>query len=161
MRLRLLGVLALLALLFTGCGSSPFVGSTMVQSPYGTVELGSAAKSPDGKLYAAYIPNTLPNHVGIYQTDGDKLLQDITGYPYSNDLKGLAWAPDSTNLAVMYHAGSSNFIAIYNAITGEKVKDLDTSTVPGYIHFIAFSTDGKLLIVSTDSERKWWLPTGL
>lgn len=141
--------LALLVLL-TGCrnsGSKPSDSGSKpsaIGSLHGSVPFGKKAYSPDGKMYAREVKPRGHGNIGIYDLTTGKRLRviDVTQHPAGdnpNDLKGLAWSPDSKWLAVMYHHGGGGHISIVNVDTGEEIKNLSIS---GWPHYMEFSTDG-------------------
>jgi hypothetical protein len=68
----------------------------------------------------------------------------------SNDLKGLAWSPDSRWLAFMYHHDSGSYIVVVDAQTGKLTQSIPVNE---YYHYMQFTADGGHLLVSA-----WDLP---
>jgi hypothetical protein len=162
--------LAMLLVTGVGCGSKPTPTSELptkppalpvstptravaicpsaVHSPHGSVPFGAKACSPDDTKYAREIEPESQGRIGLFDVQTDKLLTEIKMGETNNDLKGLAWSPDSRWLAVMYHHGSGGYIAIVDAVTGEHVKYL---TINRWYHHIEFSKDGKTIIAEDDT----------
>lgn len=115
-----------------------------ISSPYGSVPFGEKAYSPDGKMYAREVEPRDHGNIGIFDLITDKRLKimDVRQHPagdYPNDLKGLAWSPDSKWLAVMYHHDGGGHISIVNIDTGEELKYI---TISEWYHYMKFSSDG-------------------
>ena len=95
-------------------------------------------------------------NIGIYDLASDELLKtiDVTQHPSHNrnDLKGLAWSPDSQRLAVMYHycqgahANISSISIIDVVDTGKEVKILTTH---GFYHYMRFHPYMQNVIIVT------------
>ena len=124
------------------------LGPAAVGSPFGQVPFGEKAYSPNGKMYAREIEPRDHGHFGIFEVYTDKSLKEIkaTQHPagdYENNLKALAWSPDSKLLAVMYHHNGGGHISIIDIETGGEVKYI---SIQGWPHFMEFSPDGRQII---------------
>jgi len=83
--------------------------------------------------------------IGIYDAVTWQKLRtiDTTQHPqgdFPNDLKGLAWSPDSALIAVMYHHDGGGHISIVRVSTGEETQWID---IDDWHHDLAFSHDGR------------------
>lgn len=140
---------------FVGCAlllpnGNPFRGrNDALFSPNGTVPFGAAAYSPDGLLYASEIAPPGSGMIAIFDSDTQEQITTIdeSHGSASNDLKSLAWSPDSQKLAIMYHGGLNNGIWIRDAHTANLLVD----AVPAFTyHYMVFSADGTSLLLSDD-----------
>ncbi len=111
-------------------------------SPAGSVPFHQAAYSPDGRFFAREVEPFNEGNIGIFSTADGALIRQIKAHQATNDLKGLAWSPDSQLLAVMYHGGSSTGISIYLAENGELIRQLP---IAQYYHFMAFGEENHIL----------------
>lgn len=121
---------------------------TSVGSPHGCVPFGTKAYSPDGKLFACEVEPRNHGNIGIFDVSTDERIRviDLRQHPagdYSNNLKGLAWSPNSKRLAVMYHHEGGGHISIVDVEVGKEVKYLPIS---GWPHYMEFSSDGTKII---------------
>ncbi|MEW6408062.1 MAG: hypothetical protein AB1465_05220 [Patescibacteria group bacterium] len=147
--LRLIILISLVGINLYNCEKK-----TSFNSPHGSVSFGEKAYSPDDTMFAKEVDPYNQGRIGIFQTDGTELRIIETGN-FSNDLKGLAWSPDSNYVAVMYHyrhqgGGGVSRVAVYNVKTGECVA---TINAPGFVHEIRFSNDGQEIILSGRSFK--------
>jgi len=82
-------------------------------SPDGSVPFGCRIYSPDGIVYVVYQNiSTNPeglyyNEFGVFSISNDERLNTFYIYT-SNDLKGMAFSPDSNQVALMYHYSSGH-----------------------------------------------------
>lgn len=129
-------------ILNTGCSDSNCNGPA-IGSPYGSIPFGEKVCSPDNKMYAREVEPSNQGNIGIYDvsTEENIKIMDVRQHPEdrSNELKGLAWSPDSKWLAVMYHYNGGGHISIMNVETGEEVKQLP---IKRHYHEMRFSSDG-------------------
>lgn len=117
--------------------------------------------SPDGKMYACEIEPENFGHIGIFEVSTDKLIRKIkvTQHPdgeFVNDIKKLAWSPDSKYLAVMYHHDTGGHISIVNADAGIEIKRVP---IDKWYHNIEFSSDGTKIIADGDILQVFSTPT--
>lgn len=122
--------------------------SDAVFSPMGTIPADAKVFSPDGSKYVSELKPINTMKIGVFEKKTNKLLKGID-LAYSmwknNDIKGLAWSPNSKMLAVMFHHHLGGDVIILNAESGEKIKPIRIDT---YYHYMAFSSDGHKIIVS-------------
>jgi Tol biopolymer transport system component len=109
------------------------------------VPFGAKAYSPDGTKYAREIEPKDQGRIGIFDRQTDVLLREVRLTETNNELKGLAYAPDSTQIAIMYHHGGGGCVAVVSVNTGEK---LNYVSIDRWYHYLVFSTEGTKLIVS-------------
>ena len=114
-------------------------------SPGGSIEEGAAAYSPDGFFYAGELEPRGEGMVGIFNAGSGELLLSIRAQEVKNDLKGIAWSPDGSVLAVMYHGGKPAGIVFYDSMTGERLRHLEISAA---YHFMAFGRENHTLWLS-------------
>lgn len=127
-----------------------------VDSPGGSVPFGATAFSPDGLKYAREIDPRDTGMIGVFSTRDDHSIVEFDAWDGSapNPPKGLAWHPDNTKLAVMYHkcwqsgvtrnwAVELSIVTVHDAESGEV---LYTELFCGYHHAMRFLPDGRLLI---------------
>lgn len=140
-----------LLLLLTSCGSPDTPKPTSLGSPKGSVPFGEKAYSPDGKMYVREVDPKDHGKIGIYDLAQDKRLKvlnvkhhSVSHYP--NDLKGVAWSPDSKSLAVMYHYDRGGHISIVDVESEQEIKSIP---IHGNYHSLAFSKDGAKLYAET------------
>ncbi len=131
---------------------SPILRPVAIGSPHGSVPFGAKAYSPDGKLSACEVEPKDHGNIGIFDVNTGKYLKviDTQQHPwgdYSNTLKGLAWAPDSKRIAVMYHHFGGGHISIVNIDTEKETNYLD---IDQWYHYMEFSPDGTKIIAEGD-----------
>lgn len=153
--------MVLLAVLFTGAcdwfrpEKSVFDTRYAVQSPNGSVPFGSRAYSPDATRYAREVSPEGTGNIGVFRLADATLLVRFNALDSScsNDLKGLAWSPDSRHLAVMYHGGMKPGIYMYTADSGKEERYIGAgSGSAGYYHFMVFDSSGSYVYVSSDGR---------
>jgi DNA-binding beta-propeller fold protein YncE len=86
--------------------------------------------------------------IGIYERATDKLLQSVKVAQQPdgdgpNELKGLAWSPDSRLVAVMYHRSGGSTVFVIVALKGIELKHLDISSQP---HTLEFESSARLKV---------------
>lgn len=139
--------LLLFLLPVSSCASSSR-NSASIGSGQGSVPFGESACSPDGKRRACEVKPQGHGRIGIYLLKPNKLEKviDTPQHPdgdFANDLKGLAWSPDSKQLAVMYHHGGGGHISIVSVATGKETKRLSLNE---FYHYIEYSSDGRKIM---------------
>lgn len=137
-------------LLATGCSHSEPKRAS-IGSPQGNVPFGEKAFSPDGKMYAREVEPKAQGRIGIYDAATEKSLKVLTVKQHPadqpNDLKGLAWSPDSRSLAVMYHYDGGGHIAVVSVDTEGEITHIP---IKKQFHYIEFSSDG--MKINTESD---------
>jgi hypothetical protein len=147
----------ILALALAACGGGgQHPPPDNVGSPAGSVPFGAAAFSADGLKYAREIEPRNTGMVGVFRKADNFLIVSFDARldPAPNDLKGLAWHPNSSILAVMYHAeriggvtgqviGQLSLVTFYDVRTGDLIKE---ENFDGFYHFIRFLSDGRLVL---------------
>jgi hypothetical protein len=117
-----------------------------LSSARGSVPFGDKACSPDKMLYAREEESRNRGRIGIYDRATDsqlkivKVMQQQDGDD-PNEMKGLAWSPDSRLLAVMYHQGGGGSINIIDVQRGTESTRL---TIKGQPHEIEFSSQAQV-----------------
>ena len=112
--------------------------------------------SPDGRLLATGTFRT--NTIKLWETATGRELRDLsTGGQNTAGLSPVfTFSPDSRLLAA---AGSSNSVKVWEVVSGNEVQTLagsQNSFVSSFgIAYIAFSGEGKKLVVISDSIRVW------
>ena len=124
-----------------------------IGSPRGNVALGEKAYSPDGKMYATEVEPKDHGRIGIYDLAAEKepKVIGVKQHPEGdvpNELKGLAWSPDSRWLAVMYHHGSGGHISIVDVGAAKETKSVPINK---WYRYMAFSPDGTKIIAGSDA----------
>jgi hypothetical protein len=123
-------------------------------STHGSVPFGAQAFSPNGRLMAREVEPRDMGRIGIFDSDG-KQVREINAGETRNDLKALAWSPDSTTLAVMYHHNVGSYIALYDAATGKRVARIG---IDHPYNYLKFDVSGRSLTVRTKDGRAVTLP---
>jgi hypothetical protein len=123
----------------TGC-------ATALSSVRGSVLFGDKACSPDKMLYAREEEPQRHGRIGIYDRATDRQLKvvKVTQQPDGdgpNEIKGLAWSPDSSLLAVMYHLSGGGSVSILDVRQGKETARL---TLMGQPHLIEFISQTKI-----------------
>lgn len=113
-------------------------------SSNGSVPRGEKAFSPNGKYYAREFAPFDEGNIGIFTRAG-KLVQKWDLLPNNNDLKGLAFSPNSKRLAVMYHGGMTPAIQVVELGKKDVVAATDIDT---WYHFMVYGKDNKTLLLS-------------
>jgi len=122
-----------------------------VYSPLGSVENFKKAFSPNGHKYAREIEPDGYGLIGIFDRETDELILTINeSHGGHNDLKGLAWSPDSKYIAIMFHAGLNGGVWIRDIETGELVGKGDK--IGYFAHHMVFDDTGDQLIVTGGSS---------
>jgi hypothetical protein len=141
-------------MLFLSCSQADVGGAasqycpSAVHSTHGSVPFGARACSPDGTRYAREVDPANQGQIGVFDAGTGELLLQISVGETNNDLKGLAWSPDSRWLAVMYHHGSGGYIAILDASTGAR---FTTLPIDGWAHYMRFADDGIHIIAGYET----------
>jgi hypothetical protein len=121
---------------------SPQAGcATALSSARGSVLFGDKACSPDKMLYAREEEPQQQGRIGIYERATDRQLKvvKVTQQPDGdgpNEIKGLAWSPDSRLLAVMYHRSGGGSVSILDVKQGKESARLTLLGQPHEIEFI-------------------------
>ena len=135
--------------LMGGCGKAKV--DHLDSNIKGYAPFGEKAYSPDGKIYAREVELKDEGNIVIYDsaTDASIKVIDVRQHPQDrpNDLKGLAWSPDSKRLAVMYHYDGHGEIVVVDMETQQEAKYIPISRM---YHRLKFSSDG--MKVETEGE---------
>jgi hypothetical protein len=121
--------------------SPPAGCATALSSARGSVLFGDKACSPDKMLYAREEEPQQQGRIGIYDRATDRQLKvvKVTQQPDGdgpNEIKGLAWSPDSRLLAVMYHQSGGGSVSIVDVKEGKESARLNIMGQPHLIEFI-------------------------
>jgi len=122
-----------------------------VFSPNGSVSHNEKAFSPDGLYYAKEIEPYDEGNIGIFKVKDNSLILKIDTQNGKNDLKGIAWAPDSLSIAVMFHGGNPSGISIYEIRYGKLLRNIK---IGKYYHFMVFSDDGSKIFLSEKDDSQ-------
>lgn len=114
-------------------------------SPEGSVPYDKKAFSPDNKYYAVQIQPFDHGNIGIFKMENNTLFSKINTQSVANDLKALAWTPDSSSIAVMFHGGNPSGISIYEIKTGKLLRNIN---IGKNYHFMVFSKNGRKIYLS-------------
>ena len=129
---------------------SPFDCRTdAVFSPHGSVPMEAGADSPDGQYVARQIEPALSGQVGIFDRADAPLNRIDESHGSANDLKGLAWSPDSTRVAIMFHGGNNRGVWVREALTGDLVARVQPTLE---VHYMVFDETGASLLFSADGR---------
>lgn len=131
------------------CRGQDFYAKTNANSPDGSVPHGARAYSPDGKYYVKEVEPYNEGNIAVFEVKGDKKIQRWDLLPNNNDLKGLAWAPDSKRIAVMYHGGMTLGIQVVEL---GKAGVVATASFRNFPHLIAWDKNGKELLLLDPSN---------
>jgi hypothetical protein len=117
-----------------------------LSSARGSVPFGDKACSPDKMLYAREEEPKNDGQIGIYDRASDKQLTivKVTQQPDGdgpNEIKGLAWSPDSRLLAVMYHQSGGGSVSIIDVRQAKETLHLN---IKGQPHLIEFDSATKV-----------------
>lgn len=153
--LALVSVSLFVALSF-GCDNN-ISGKDFVSSPDGQIPDGAKAYSPDGKYYLHEIEPYGRGNIAVCNKDDGKEVQrwNLLGGG-QNEIKGLAWAPDSKRFAVMYHGGVRPGISVFEVGNQHEVGRTD---IEKWYHFMSFK-DVSNITVSVDEYLTEVLPIG-
>lgn len=113
-------------------------------SPHGSVPLGDRACSPDGTRYARELEPVNQGQIGIFDEATDRQLLVINADEQNNELKGLAWSPDSRWVAYMFHHNPGGYIVIVDGETGRQARRI---AIDEWYHRLEFTPDGTGLLV--------------
>ena len=129
---------------------SPFHNRTdAIFSPSGSVDFFSVAYSPNGLYYAKELEPHGEGNIGIFDAENKEMLLSIKVQYGNNDLKGIAWSPDSLVISVMYHGGNPSGIVFYDTERGELLRRLEISED---YHFMVFGKESHILYLSKEGE---------
>lgn len=118
-----------------------------LSSARGSVAFGDKACSPDKMLYAREEEPQHQGRIGIYERATDKQLKIVKvtqgedGGDAPNEIKGLAWSPDSRLLAVMYHQSGGGSISLVDVRQGQERARLN---IKGQPHLLEFTSQTQL-----------------
>jgi hypothetical protein len=116
--------------------------ATTLSSARGSVLFGDKACSPDKMLYAREEEPERHGRIGIYDRATDRQIKvvKVTQQPDGdgpNEIKGLAWSPDSRLLAIMYHQSGGGSVSILDVMKGNESARLSLLGQPHEIEFIS------------------------
>lgn len=116
------------------------------------------AYSPDNQYYAEEVEPYNSGNIGIFSRSDDQLILQFEALPEGiyNDLKAIAWSPNSKYLAIMYHGTIlRSGIYLYAVRTGELIRYIGPGgdNQVGYYHPMVFSDDGTLIYVSSTGKK--------
>lgn len=149
-RLIILFVIIIGLLIATApCIAQDFYAKASANSPNGSVPHGTKAYSPDGQYYVKEITPYNEGNIAVFKVKGDTEIQRWDLLPNKNDLKGLAWAPDSKRIAVMYHGGMTLGIQVIELV---KTCVVATASFKNWPHLIAWDKNGKELLLLDPSK---------
>jgi hypothetical protein len=119
-------------------------GPESAHSFEGSIAEGTIVRAPGDKRFAR---EAFPSGSGIVEICDSlgRVLLSIKAQPSPNDLKGLAWSPDGSVLAVMYHGGSLPGILLYDSRKGILLRYLPFHT---HYHAFSFSPDSTMLYLA-------------
>ena len=142
--------LAVAALIITGCSKDPFRNRRDAAfSPHGAVSFDAVIYSADGKYSVKQIEPYRNGNFGLFDAKQKELIREINLPISSNSVKGMAFAPNSRWLAVMYHVSSGGSIYIVDV---ETAKLLKLVKVDEWYHFMVFDrVSNTTLILATAS----------
>jgi hypothetical protein len=114
--------------------------ATSLASVRGSVPFGDKACSPDKMLYAREEEPKNLGQIGIHDRATDRQLTVIKVTQQAdgdgpNEIKGLAWSPDSRLLAVMYHQSGGGSVSIVDVKQGKETLHLNIKGQPHAIEF--------------------------
>ncbi len=117
----------------------------------GSINPESIAVSPDDKFYVKELEPYGYGKIGIFFKNGGifniiKTLQENE----KNDLKSIAWHPNSMVIGVIYHKNYSSIISLYEIYSGQILRKV---VIGGYYHYMVFDGDGRKLYLSEDGEK--------
>lgn len=122
-----------------------------VFSSNGSIGLADKAYSPDKKYYVCEVEPECHGNIAVFEVKTLKQIQKWTAMPVTirNNLKGIAWSPDSKRVAVMYHGGRLPLIQVF-----ELGKDFVVAIAdgPNNYHYMVFDKDGKTLLLAGKSD---------
>lgn len=112
--------------------------------------------SPDGRTlaYAIHKGGAFKVYVRDLETNKKKKIAaggfKSDNYPFDKSYPIIAWAPGSTNAAVVYEKRDQVKIVEYDVLNKKKIKD----DLRGFqrIHNIAFAADGRTLVMSAQNK---------
>jgi hypothetical protein len=137
-------IITILLIVSAPCVGQDFYAKTNANSPDGSVPHGAKAYSPDGKYYVREVQPYEEGNIAAFEVNGDREIQRWDLLPNNNDLKGLAWAPDSKRIAVMYHGGMTLGIQVVEL---GKAGVVATASFRNYPHLIAWDKNGEELLL--------------
>ncbi len=123
----------------------PFSNRTDVAfAAHGFVPNDAVIYSPDGLYYLLQAEPYQYGFFDIYNVQTDELIREIELPITNNDVKSMAFSPDSKWVAIMYHVGSGSLIYLVDVKTGDI---LHTETTSIWFHFMAFDRNYLNLLV--------------
>lgn len=120
-------------------------------SPSGKINKDEVAFSPDGEFYAKEIEPYDSGKIGIFLKTGEifKIIETLKENE-KNDLKGIAWHPNSSVIGVLYHKENSSIILLYEIFTSKLLRKI---IMGDYYHFMVFDNSGRKIYISKDGEK--------
>lgn len=111
-----------------------------------SIRFGDKACSPDKIMYAREEEPEQTGRIGLYERATERQLKVVKVTQHTegespNEIKGLAWSPDSRRLAVMYHQSGGGTVSIVDVGEGREVNRL---SIKGQPHRIEFSTPNQV-----------------
>ena len=119
--------------------------ATEIGSPHGSAS--GKVCSPDGTYFAEELAEKGYGRIGLYSLSSNKLIKvlEFTTHPdgqYRNDLKGLAFSPNSERLAAMFHHGSGGHLSVVHVATGVETYH----ALKGWAHRLRFNGNNSIRV---------------
>jgi hypothetical protein len=105
--------------------------------------------SSDGQLYVQQIDRAT-SRFGVFAVLSGQQLNTFTG-DANNDLKGMAFSPDSQQVALMYHYSYSNWVRLVADLLGTPIKT-SLSIGSAYYHYMVYAASEYLAFSYSGSE---------
>ena len=127
--------------ILVGCNPPDHVGS-----PNGNVPQGAKILSPNGQYLAKYI---LDKIVIFERLNGQEDWQEVWDIGAGGSLKGMAWSPDSTQIATMFHYShySPEKMTVIYAFEIFQTGSVAAVWIAGYYHSMSYYRDGNGVIL--------------
>ena len=130
---------------------NPFLNrKDSIFSSSGNINPEETAISPDGKFFVKEMKPYNYGKIGIFLKNGE-IFNVINALEEKerNELKGIAWHPESSVIGVVYHKNNKSLIKFYEIFTGKLVREI---MLGNYNHYMVFDKSGNKLYISSDGE---------
>ncbi|MCS7180294.1 MAG: hypothetical protein NZ891_02960, partial [bacterium] len=110
------------------------------------------AFSLNGEYFTKQLPPYNSGKIGIFSKNG-QLLKEINTLgeeEENNDIKGIAWHPNSYVVGVIYHKNGYSDLRLFEVFNGELLRRI---IVGNFYHYFVFDEKGEIIYLSVDGKK--------
>ncbi|MCX7917058.1 MAG: hypothetical protein N2589_02900, partial [bacterium] len=121
-------------------------------SPEGSINPSDVAFSLNGEYFTRQLQPYNSGKIGIFSKNG-QLLKEINTLgeeEENNDIKGIAWHPNSYVVGVIYHKNGYSDLRLFEVFNGELLRRI---IVGNFYHYFVFDEKGEKIYLSVDGKK--------